>query len=84
MKLEDYEYQGRGVFFPPINMSTFIYKVIKKYSPINRTEIVKKTNIPRTTVFDNVEYLIRLRQVEKYKVNNHRKGRSKVYYKIIE
>ena len=84
MKLEDYEYLSHGTFRPPIDIKEFVYKIIQQYGPISRNEIKERFNLPRTTIYDNIVKLMAFKQVRKQIMNNKRRGRPKVYYRIIE
>ena len=60
-----------------------ILEIIKNNAPITRGEIVKLTNIPRTTIYDIIVELMIMKQVEKFCVPRKTRGRPKVYYRTI-
>jgi len=82
--LKTFSYKGRGVFQPGIDIKEFLFQVIEKSGPITRGEIKELTNIPRTTIYDTIVKLILLKKIKKFTVSNKKRGRPKVYYKIIK
>jgi len=82
--LKTFSYKGRGVFEPGIDIKEFLFQIIEKSGPITRGEIKEVTNIPRTTIYDTIVKLILLKKIKKFTVSNKKRGRPKVYYKIIK
>ena len=82
--LKSFSYKGRGIFEPFIDIKDFLFNVIEKTGPITRGEIKEITNIPRTTIYDTIVKLILMKKIKKFTVSNKKRGRPKVYYKIIK
>ena len=82
--LEKYEYKGRGEFDPDIEIEKYLFEIIKLNGDMTRKELADLTKIPRTTIYDSIEKLIYEGIIEKYAVSNKKRGRPKVYYRIIE
>ena len=82
--LKTFSYKGRGVFEPGVEIKEFLFQIIEKSGPITRGEIKELTNIPRTTIYDTIVKLILLKKIKKFTVSNKKRGRPKVYYKIIK
>lgn len=82
--LKTFSYKGRGVFEPGIDIKEYLFQVIEKSGPITRGEIKELTSIPRTTIYDTIVKLILLKKIKKFTVSNKKRGRPKVYYKIIK
>ena len=79
------EYKGRGVFnSPTADMKEVIFDGIKRLGPVTRNELMKELGIPRTTLYDNIVKLMINKQINKFSVSNKKRGRPKVYYKIIQ
>ena len=78
------EYKGRGIFnSPTADMKEVIFAGIQKFGPITRNELMKELGIPRTTLYDNIVKLMINKKIQKFSVGNKKRGRPKVYYKII-
>jgi len=82
--LEKYEYKGRGVFEPHIDIGEYLIGILKGMGDLTRKELAELTKIPRTTIYDTIEKLIYEGKIEKYSVSDKRRGRPKVYYRVIE
>ncbi len=82
--LKTFSYKGRGVFEPGIDIKEFLFQIIEKSGPITRGEIKELTTIPRTTIYDTIVKLILLKKIKKFTVSNKKRGRPKVYYKVIK
>jgi predicted transcriptional regulator len=82
--LEKYEYKGRGEFEPDIEIEKYLFEIIKLNGDMTRKELADLTKIPRTTIYDSIEKLIYEGIIEKYAISNKKRGRPKVYYRIIE
>ena len=76
------QYRGRGIITPPINMQEWIFQIIDRDGPITRSEIVKETGIPRTTIYDIVVKLILNERVRQYSVPSGGRGRPQVFYEV--
>ncbi|NHI92796.1 MAG: hypothetical protein EAX96_09875 [Candidatus Lokiarchaeota archaeon] len=82
--LRSFSYKGRGSFEPNVDIKEFLFQIIEKSGPITRGEIKELTNIPRTTIYDTIVKLILMKKIKKFTVSNKKRGRPKVYYKIIK
>ncbi|MGQ4833262.1 MAG: winged helix-turn-helix transcriptional regulator [Candidatus Asgardarchaeia archaeon] len=59
-----------------------ILSLLREHGPMTREEIVKRLNIPRTTVYDRLVKMILNGLVEKYSNNRRTRGRPKVFYRV--
>jgi sugar-specific transcriptional regulator TrmB len=50
--------------------------------PLTRRELVKKTETPRTTIYDNLIKLQARKVVESFSRNNGARGRPLIFWKI--
>ena len=57
-------YFNSEVFLTPIQNT--LIKTLKKIGPMTRRELVNQLNTPRTTIYDNLLKLQKIRLVEKY------------------
>lgn len=80
----DHVYKGKGVIVPVISMYEYLLTVITKHGPICRSDLVKLTRIPRTTVYDTLVKLILDEQIVSYTIPLHKRGRPRVYYEKNE
>ncbi|MHA2247973.1 MAG: helix-turn-helix domain-containing protein [Candidatus Hodarchaeales archaeon] len=55
---------------------------LSEIQPTTRTELCKKTGIPRTTIYDALSRLILKKVVIKFSTPRKTKGRPKVFYRI--
>ena len=55
---------------------------LSEIQPTTRTELCKKTGIPRTTIYDALNRLILKKVVIKFSTPRKTKGRPKVFYRI--
>ncbi|TFG05457.1 MAG: hypothetical protein EU536_01775 [Promethearchaeota archaeon] len=78
-----FEYKGRGVFEPIINIKEYLFRTIADKGPITRSELTKETGIPRTTIYDTIVKLTLDEQIRKFSVPSKRRGRPRVFYEII-
>jgi DNA-binding MarR family transcriptional regulator len=67
-----------------LDISFIQYKIwlFLKYNPngLTRKQLVEKTELPRTTIYDNLEKLENKGYVKRESRNNCKVGRSKVYW----
>lgn len=68
-------------FLTPIQNN--LIKLLQKDGPLTRRDLVKQTETPRTTIYDNLIKLQGRKVVEKFTKNNGKRGRPLVFYKII-
>jgi len=55
-----------------------------KNKPKTRKRLVKELNIARTTIFDNLHDLEKLKKVERFGFNNKCRGRSIIFWKLLD
>lgn len=78
-----YEYKGKGIFEPSINIKEYLFKVIGKKGPITRSDMVRETGIPRTTIYDVLVKLMLEGFVRKFSLPSKKRGRPFVYYEVV-
>jgi len=66
-----------------------IFKTLKEHGSLQRgythskePTLLSLTHIPRSTLYDNLEKLEQNGFVERYEVNNYKRGAPKVYWKL--
>jgi len=69
-------------FLPPIQNK--LIKLLEENGPMTRKDLVNKSNSARTTIYDNLVKLQKLKQIEKFSRNNGERGRSLVFWKLTE
>ena len=74
-------YFNSEVFLTPIQNT--LIKTLKKIGPMTRRELVNQLNTPRTTIYDNLLKLQKIRLVEKYARNSGNRGRPLVFWKSL-
>ena len=67
-----------------IKLDELLLDLLTKHGPLTRSELVKLTNIPRTTLYDNLSKLISKGLVIKESLPRATRGRPKVVFKIKE
>ncbi|MHA1292648.1 MAG: hypothetical protein ACTSQJ_08290 [Promethearchaeota archaeon] len=67
-------------FFSPIQNN--LIKILENHGPITRRDLVKILNTPRTTIYDNLLKLQKLKLVEKFSRNNGKRGRPQIFWKL--
>jgi len=63
------------------------YNLIRKLQnngPSTRRDLVKVLNSPRTTIYDNLLKLQKIKLIEKFTRNNGMRGRPLVFWKLKE
>ena len=68
-------------FLTPIQNN--LIKTLKKIGPMTRRELVHQLNTPRTTVYDNLLKLQKIKLVERYARNNGKRGRPLVFWRSL-
>lgn len=68
-----------------IKLSNTRIRLIKELynSDKDRDKLIETTNIPRTTIIDNLNYLKDNNFVENYTIKTKGRGRPRTYWKII-
>lgn len=59
-----------------------IVELLGSKGPMTRGEMVEQLQIARTTIYDSLAKLIGRNLVDKYPVNNNRRGRPKVFWTV--
>ncbi|MFX1237280.1 MAG: hypothetical protein ACFFAS_18385 [Promethearchaeota archaeon] len=73
-------YSNFQEFLSPIQYN--LIKLLKKSGPMTRKELVDKLSTARTTIYDNLIKLQKLKQIEKFTRNNGKRGRPLVFWKL--
>lgn len=63
-------------------ITRYIYNLLIENGPMTRDDIVRLTNLPRTTIYDHLVKLMIKGMVEKYSLITNKRGRPPVYYRI--
>lgn len=66
--------------FRPLQIRLIIE--LHKNGPLSRRDLTKTLNKARTTIFDNLVRLERLNLMSRYSINNGKRGRPIVYWKL--
>ena len=74
------QFSASGEHISPIQHN--ILKVLEKWGPLVRREIVAELKTARTTVYDNLNKLQKLKRVEKITLNDGKRGRPLVFWKL--
>ena len=78
--LKNFYYSERLV--SPIQQN--LIKILRTQGPLTRRELVSQLSRPRTTIFDNLLKLQKIKIVEKFSRNSGTRGRPLTYWKIKE
>jgi len=77
----DKEFDSK-VYLTPIQHS--LVKTLQNIGPLSRSELVKELDTPRTTIYDNLLKLQKIKLIEKFSRNNGKRGRPLVFWKLKE
>ena len=69
-------------YLTPIQMK--LIKTIQRLGPSNRATLVRELKTPRTTIYDNLIKLQKIKIIEKSRDNNGERGRPMVYWKLTK
>lgn len=69
-----------GEIFSPLQHE--LLKVLEQKGPLTRSELVKKVQSPRTTVYDNLTRLQDKELVRKFSRPQNARGRPLVYFRV--
>ncbi|TFG17256.1 MAG: hypothetical protein EU531_03930 [Promethearchaeota archaeon] len=69
-------------FFTPLQNN--LIKILENNGPITRRELVRTLKIPRTTIYDNLLKLQKIKMIERFSRNNGTRGRPLVFWRIKE
>jgi len=74
------QFSASKEFISPIQHD--IIKSLEKNGPLTRKELVNELKTARTTIYDNLKKLMKMKRVEKFTRNDGKRGRSLVFWKI--
>jgi len=74
------QFSTSGEYISPIQHN--ILKVLEKSGPLVRREIVQELKTARTTVYDNLIKLQKMKRVKKFTRNDGKRGRPLVFWKL--
>ncbi len=60
-----------------------VLDILAKEGPLTRTQLVAKTNIARSTLYDSLLRLILKGHVTKFSERSQERGRPKVYFQTV-
>jgi len=80
MKMLDLEKMFDDLMFSPLQID--LMDLLRKNGPMTRKDLVKNSNSPRTTVYDNLMRLLNHNLVKKFPRPTNSRGRPFVFYKI--
>lgn len=79
-----YQYGDDSTIEKTKNMDEFLLEILNLTGGITRSQLVKLTHIPRTTLYDNLAKLIEQGKVEtEYLHDKKNRGRPKTIFKSI-
>jgi len=85
-KKETDKFELKNIFFSnnefPNETDRIVLGALSEIQPTTRSELCKKTGIPRTTIYDALNRLILKKVVIKFSTPRKTKGRPKVFYRI--
>ncbi|MGB5909564.1 MAG: hypothetical protein WBH31_00075 [Promethearchaeia archaeon] len=67
-------------YLTPIQHS--LIKTLRKYGPTTRKDLVNELDTPRTTIYDNLLKLQKIKLIEKFSRNNGKRGRPSIFWKL--
>ena len=68
--------------FSPLQIE--LMDLLRKHGPMTRSDLIKKLNSPRTTIYDNLTRLQNHNLVRKFSRPTNSRGRPLVYFKLTE
>jgi predicted transcriptional regulator len=60
-----------------------IYSMLKEKGPMTRPDLVERTGLPRSTLFDALTRLMIRGLIVRFSEERQTRGRPKVYYEVI-
>ena len=82
MKRTNYNCLNKVVSSSPFNKT--LLALLREKGELSRTDVCKLLNVPRTTVFDNLDYLYRKELIQKKSVKEQQRGRPIILWKILK
>jgi len=70
------------LMFSPLQID--LMDLLRKNGPMTRKDLVKNSNSPRTTIYDNLTKLQNHNLVRKFSRPTNSRGRPLVYFKLTE
>jgi len=61
-----------------------LIEILRNNGPLNRNQLVSILNKPRTTIYDNINKLMRLNIIKKFTRQINSRGRPIVFFKLKE
>ena len=74
-------FSNSKVMLSPIQNN--LIKVLEKKGPMTRRELVKELNTARTTIYDNLVKLQKLKHIQKFTRNSGNRGRPLVFWELM-
>ncbi|MFW9945823.1 MAG: hypothetical protein ACFFDX_03225 [Candidatus Odinarchaeota archaeon] len=79
-KLVNFENIELKIYLTPIQNS--LIKILRKFGPSTRKDLVNELDTPRTTIYDNLLKLQKRKLIEKFSRNNGKRGRPLIFWKL--
>jgi predicted ArsR family transcriptional regulator len=61
-----------------------LIKTLRLQGPLTRKDLVGQLDTPRTTIYDNLIKLQKIKVVEKFARNDGKRGRPLIFWKLID
>jgi len=74
------EYSDPDNYLSPIQYN--LIRTLENIGPLTRKDLVKQLKIPRTTIYDNLIKLQKIKLIEKFSRNDGQRGRPLVFWKM--
>ena len=71
-----------GMMFSPLQLD--LLNTLEKNGPQTRSDLIKKLDSPRTTIYDNLTRLQNHNLVRKFSRPTNSRGRPLVFFKLVE
>jgi len=75
------KFSDSKVMLSPIQNN--LIKVLENKGPMTRRELVRELSTARTTIYDNLIKLQKLKQIQKFTRNNGNRGRPLVFWELM-
>ena len=75
------EFSDSKVMLSPIQNN--LIRVLENKGPLTRRELVKELKTARTTIYDNLVKLQKLKHIQKFTRNNGNRGRPLVFWELM-
>ncbi len=73
------EYSDQNNHLSPIQYN--LIRTLENIGPLTRKDLVKQLKTPRTTIYDNLIKLQKIKLIEKFSRNDGQRGRPLVFWK---